>query len=208
MTLLQQLWRGRDRFPLGGRAWCRAWAKRLLQMPSLLKQWRYHASLRAAGARVDATAFFSDTSTISGRLDMLEVGSGSFIGRAELSVHASLKIGSNVCINDGAKVLTASHDVLDPEWRTVARPIVIADHAWIATNALILPGVSIGRGAVVAAGAVVARDVPAGRIVAGNPARLLDKCRPELLCYSPTASLALFRAWHSGPPPVTPTDLS
>lgn len=195
MTLLQQLWQGRERPPLLTKAWCKAWAKRLQQLPTLLKQWRYHGRLRRAGARIDGTAFFSDAGLISGRLEQLSVGAGSFIGRVELSVHASLKIGSNVCINDGAKLLTASHAVLDPEWPTVARPIEIGDHAWIATNALILLGVKIGRGAVVGAGAVVTKDVPEGGIVAGNPASLLDKCRPLELRYSPTASLALFRAW-------------
>jgi len=195
MTLFQQLWQGRERPPLFTKAWCKAWAKRLIQLPDLLKQWRYHARLCRSGARIAPTAFFSDAGLISGKLHQLTVGAGSFVGRVELSVHAPLLIGSNVCINDGAKILTASHDVLDPQWPTVARPIEIGDHAWIATHALILLGVKIGRGAVVGAGAVVTKDVPDGAIVAGNPARLLDKCRPADLRYSPTASLALFRAW-------------
>jgi acetyltransferase-like isoleucine patch superfamily enzyme len=195
MTIFGQLWLDRERPVLFTKAWCRAWAKRFLQLPALLKQWRYHSRLRRAGARIDGTAFFSDAGMISGKLELLAVGRGSFIGRAELSVHAPLTVGADVCINDGAKILTASHDVLDPEWRTVANEIVIGDHAWIATNALILPGVVIGRGAVVGAGAVVAKDVPDGGIVAGNPALLLDKCRSLELHYSPTSSLALFRAW-------------
>lgn len=207
MTLFQQLWQGRERPQLFTKAWCRAWAKRIMQFPVLFKQWCYHGRLRRAGARIAPTAFFSDAGLISGKLHQLTVGAGSFVGRVELSVHASLLIGSNVCVNDGAKILTASHDVLDPQWPTVARPIEIGDHAWIATHALILLGVKIGRGAVVGAGAVVTKDVPDGAIVAGNPARLLDKCRPTDLCYSPTASLALFRAWcgPSGSQPVSKT---
>ena len=58
-------------------------------------------------------------------------------------------------------------------------PIIIGNEAWIGTAAIILCGVTIGEGAVVAAGAVVTRDVPAGAIVAGNPARLV-KYRNEL----------------------------
>ena len=77
----------------------------------------------------------------------------------------------------------------------MSKPIVIGDYVWIATNALILPGVTLGRGAVVAAGAVVLKDVPPLGIVAGNPARLLEKSRVETLNYQPTNSLALFRAW-------------
>lgn len=146
---------------------------------------------------MDGTVFFSDAGLISGQLNTLKIGEHSFVGRAELAVHASVTIGRYVCINDGVKILTASHDVVDPAWRTVAKPIVIEDHVWIATNALILPGVTVGRGAVVAAGAVVVKDVPPQGIVAGNPARLLDKCRVDHLDYHPTNSLALFRAWRS-----------
>ncbi|MBN8420533.1 MAG: acyltransferase [Verrucomicrobia bacterium] len=141
--------------------------------------------------------FLSDARQISGQLHKLTIGEHCFVGRAELAVHAPLTLGACVCINDGVKILTASHDVTDSEWRTVAKPIVIEDHVWIATNALILPGVTLGRGAVVAAGAVVVNDVPPLGIVAGNPARLLDKCRVSHLDYQPTHSLALFRAWLS-----------
>jgi acetyltransferase-like isoleucine patch superfamily enzyme len=51
--------------------------------------------------------------------------------------------------------------------------VKIGNKGWIATNALILPGVSIGDGAIVAAGAVVTKDVPAKCMVAGVPARVI-----------------------------------
>ena len=51
----------------------------------------------------------------------------------------------------------------------------IGNKVWIATNALILPGVSIGDGAIVAAGAVVTKDVPAKCMVAGVPARVVKE---------------------------------
>lgn len=52
-------------------------------------------------------------------------------------------------------------------------PVVIGDRVWVGTRAVILKGVTIGDGAVVAAGAVVTKDVPAGAIVAGIPARVV-----------------------------------
>ena len=54
-------------------------------------------------------------------------------------------------------------------------PTKIGRDVWIGANAVILGGVTIGDGAVVAAGAVVTKDVEAGAIVAGVPARLLRK---------------------------------
>jgi maltose O-acetyltransferase len=52
-------------------------------------------------------------------------------------------------------------------------PVVIEDDVWLGTNAVVLPGVRVGRGAVVGAGAVVTRDVPPFVVVAGAPARVI-----------------------------------
>ncbi|MDX2018659.1 MAG: acyltransferase [Deltaproteobacteria bacterium] len=52
-------------------------------------------------------------------------------------------------------------------------PVIIEDDAWLGTNAIVLPGVRIGRGSIVGAGAVVVNDVPPHTIVAGVPARVV-----------------------------------
>ena len=52
-------------------------------------------------------------------------------------------------------------------------PTLVKRRAAIGTGAIILPGVTVGEGAVVGAGAVVTKDVPAGAVIAGNPARVL-----------------------------------
>jgi acetyltransferase-like isoleucine patch superfamily enzyme len=52
-------------------------------------------------------------------------------------------------------------------------PVVIGENVWIAAGAAVLRGVTIGDDSVVAFGSVVTRDVPAGTIVGGNPAREL-----------------------------------
>jgi len=57
------------------------------------------------------------------------------------------------------------------DWRV--EPTVVRRRASIGTGAILLPGVTIGEGAVVGAGAIITRDVPAGVVVAGDPARVL-----------------------------------
>lgn len=194
--MTSNLWRNRDRFPLMSNAWFKAWAKRFLQSRQLAKQAWAHAILATRGAKIGNHSFLSDYRQISGHIRLLTIGQDTFIGRVELSVHAPLIIGNHVCINDGAKVLTASHDIRNPSWPTIAKPIIIEDYAWIATNSLILPGVTIQQGAVVAAGSVVTQDVPKGAVAAGNPAKIRESQRCPELNYSPVAALALFTAWQ------------
>lgn len=84
-------------------------------------------------------------------------------------------IGADCQIGPAVQIYTADHP-LDPQLRRSGlesgRPVHIGDNVWIGGGAIILPGVSIGDNAVVGAGSVVTRDVPAGAVVVGNPARV------------------------------------
>lgn len=86
-----------------------------------------------------------------------------------------ITIGCNCCIGDDVRLLTGSHDIASSHFDLVTRPITIMDNVWIATGAILLPGVTIGEGAVVASGAVVTKDVPSWTVVAGNPAKYIKK---------------------------------
>ena len=55
------------------------------------------------------------------------------------------------------------------------KSIIIEDDTWIAANVTILAGVHVGKGAIIGTGSVVTKDVPAGAIVAGNPAKAINK---------------------------------
>jgi acetyltransferase-like isoleucine patch superfamily enzyme len=84
-------------------------------------------------------------------------------------------IGDDVVLSARCMLLDAGLDTQDTrgvESRShVAKPIRIEDGAWIGAGAIILPGVTIGHRSVVGAGSVVTKDVPAGTVVAGNPAK-------------------------------------
>ena len=193
--MLAKLWRERDRPRWGSHDWVRAWGKRSLLFRVCIQQWIIHFKLKRNGANIHPGAFLSSTLGFEGKYDFLTVGNESFIGRVHIALHDRVNVAGRVCINDGVKLLTASHDVSDSGWPTITSPIVISDYVWIATNAIILPGVCIGRGAVVGAGAVVSKNVVPGSIVVGNPARPVGTTRNDVLDYSPTDRVALFSAW-------------
>ncbi len=86
-------------------------------------------------------------------------------------------IGSHVNLAQGITVTALNHNFSDSTLRideqgVSTTPVVIGDDVWIGANAVVLPGVHIGRHVVVAAGAVVTRDVPDGCVVAGVPATI------------------------------------
>lgn len=89
-------------------------------------------------------------------------------------------IGARSQIGPNVQILTADHprDAASradgAEW---GRPITIGADVWIGGGAILVPGVTVGDGAIIGAGAVVTRDVPSGRTVAGNPARMLERTR-------------------------------
>ncbi len=192
--MLRLLWNHRERLTFASFHWWKTWTKRLVTAPRLLESVVRQAGLRWRGAQIESPVFIAPIIR-NGPARNLVLGSGSFLGRVELHLHDRVSIGRNVVINDGVRLLTASHDVQDADFRHVKAPILIGDHAWIATGAILLPGVTVGAGAVIGAGAVVARDVPEYGIAVGNPARLLDKKRQRVLRYQPVRLVAAFEAW-------------
>jgi len=92
-------------------------------------------------------------------------------------------IGNHVNLAQGITVTALNHNYQDVTQRideqgVSTSPVVISDDVWIGANAVILPGVTIGRHAVVAAGAVVTKDVPDYCVVGGVPARVVKTVKP------------------------------
>lgn len=96
------------------------------------------------------------------------------------TVIGPVSIGNNVNLAQGITVTALNHNFEDvtrriDEQGISTKPVTIGDDVWIGANAVILPGVTIGRHVVVAAGAVVTKDVPSFSLVAGVPAKVIKE---------------------------------
>src|SRR5438067_2134382 len=105
------------------------------------------------------------------RVWKMDIGKGTAISmsaKLDKTNPRGIHLGTYTVITFGAAILT--HDYVNQ----VNRDVYIGDNCFIGAHAIILPGDRIGNSCIVAAASVVARDVPAGSLVAGNPARVLE----------------------------------
>jgi acetyltransferase-like isoleucine patch superfamily enzyme len=114
----------------------------------------------------------------------VEIGKGVRIGKnckieafaylpAGVTVEDNVLIGPHVCFtNDKKPRATASFGELKTNWK-ISKTLV-KKGASIGAGATLLPGITVGENAVIGAGAVVTKDVPANKIVVGNPARIIS----------------------------------
>ncbi len=117
--------------------------------------------------------------------DGISIGRNSRINRGCcIDGRAPLHVGDDVSISPEVVILTMQHGWNQADFPLQGGAVVIEDHVWIGTRAMIMPGTVIGRGAVVAAGAVVTRDVPPMTVVAGVPARPVARRTEGALAYS------------------------
>ena len=86
-----------------------------------------------------------------------------------------ITIGDNVGIAHNTKIYTLGHNLNSPYFETKGSHVVIEDHVFVFSNAMIMPGVTVHEGAIVLAGSVITKDVPAWTIVGGNPAKEIRK---------------------------------
>ena len=111
------------------------------------------------------------------------IGDGCSIGDgAHITAIDRIELGKNVLTGKYVLITDNAHGDADPDLLEIAPnkrplvskgPVIIEDNVWIGEKASILPGVRVGRGAIIGAGAVVTKDVPAGTMAVGVPARIV-----------------------------------
>ncbi|WP_456286054.1 acyltransferase [Microbacterium sp. JZ70] len=145
------------------------------------------------GHRIGDDVYIATTANVD--TDALELGAGSTIaagayvtgdirtGRhctinAYAVVRGIVQMGDAVRIGAHTSILGFNHTIDDPDRWVFHQPLTskgirIGEDVWVGSHVVILDGVTIGDRAVLAAGAVVTKDVPAGAVVGGNPAKLI-----------------------------------
>jgi acetyltransferase-like isoleucine patch superfamily enzyme len=109
----------------------------------------------------------------------LSVGNDVRLGEnSYIYARGGLTIGNNVKMGPQVFIWTSNHNYYSPkslpyDTKGQNKPVKIEDNVWIASRAIIIPGITIGEGAVVGMGAVVTKDVPPCAVVGGNPAKIL-----------------------------------
>jgi len=110
----------------------------------------------------------------------LTIGNNSSVGDyVILYCLGKVTIGNDVSISQYAHLCAGTHDYNAPDMPLIRPPIVIEDDVWIAADAFVGPGVTVGKGAVLGARSSAYKDLEPGMVYAGNPARVMKpRIRP------------------------------
>ena len=119
----------------------------------------------ANGVKVRASASFTYPWKVS-------IGENTWIGdHVKLYSLDEIIIGNNCVISQESYLCTGSHDLTDPHFGLITKPIIIKDGAWVASDVFIYPGVTVHELGVVAARSTVTKDVNYNEVHAGSPAK-------------------------------------
>ena len=147
--------------------------------------------LRLFGARIGKRVVFRQGVIVKYPWH-LEIGDDCWIGEAVwIDNLTTVRLGSSVCLSQGAYLCTGNHDWSDPNFGLMLRGIDMADGAWAGARSTLLPGTRLGEGSVAGAGSVVSGSVPAFEVYLGNPARF---ARVRHIAGQPTADPAWLEA--------------
>lgn len=138
--------------------------------PQFAYKWR-NILLRLFGAKIGQNVIIrpSVRTTYPWKLT---IGDNAMVGdNVELYTLGEITIGKNAVVSQRSYLCTGSHDHKSEAFDIYAKPIVIEDEAWLATDVFVAPGITIGKGAVIGARSSVFEDMPKGMICKGSPAK-------------------------------------
>lgn len=155
--------------------WTISWTVLARPFPkSIASGWKRFL-LRLFGAKMADTAIVYSSATIFMPWNLEMKDHACIASGVDCYNAAPIIIGVNTTVSQRAYLCTASHNISSSRHEQIEKPIIIKDRAWVAAEAFIGPGVTIGEGAVVGARAAVFKDVEPWSVVGGNPAKFIKK---------------------------------
>lgn len=140
----------------------------------MLKGWTM-SIYRLFGADVHKTSYIHPSARIYMPWN-LKMGPYSVIASgANILNAAPFTMGQNCVVSERAYICCASHNISSNAHEQIHAPVVMGDRSWVAAEAFVMMGVTIGEGAVVGARAAVFKDVEPWTVVGGNPAKFIKK---------------------------------
>lgn len=127
--------------------------------------------------------------TLVGDYSNLYLHSNSDINQEVMLVAKDrIEIGENSTLAYRAAIYTSAFphgNLLTRVYPKKIAPVIIEDNCWIGANAILLPGVTIGRCSVVGAGSVVTKSIPPYSVAVGSPARVIKTMDPSIFDIQP-----------------------
>lgn len=126
--------------------------------------------LRIFGAKVGAGVIIKPGVNIKYPWYLL-IGNHVWIGeRVWIDNLAQVTIGDNVCISQGAMLLTGNHNYKNPGFDLIVRGITLEHGVWIGAQAIVCPGVTCRRNSILTVYSVAVSSLDENKIYQGNPA--------------------------------------
>ena len=141
---------------------------------SLCNKWKV-VLLRIFGAKISFKASVYSEAKIFMPWNLVMEDGACIASGVDCYNAAPIIIRQDATVSQRTYLCTASHNISSVHHEQIEKPIIIEENAWVAAEAFIGPGVTIGEGAVVGARGVVFKNVEPWTVVGGNPAKIIKK---------------------------------
>jgi len=163
-------------FSLGNRLlrvlWMATWLVLCRFTPPPLHAWR-RLVLKMFGAKVARSARVHASVSVWLPAN-LELGENALIGPGvRLYNQGRIVIGARTVISQRAHICASTHDLRDPQFQLLLRPVTIGSQCWVAAEAFVGPGVTMHDQSVLGVRGALFEDAVAGGVYSGNPAQFV-----------------------------------
>jgi putative colanic acid biosynthesis acetyltransferase WcaF len=155
--------------------WSVVWAVFARPLPrSLCRGWKRFL-LRCFGAKIHSKAHVYSSAKIYAPWNLVMEAYSCIASEVDCYNVDKIIIGAHSTISQKTYLCTSSHNIGSSTFPLITAPIIIKDQVWIAADAFVGMGVTIGQGAIVGARAAVFKDIEPWTVVGGNPAKFIKK---------------------------------